>query len=187
MKQMEPDSQARVSSALCCFGCHALLVPHALYVDCMEMWHLGLIHLSDRAHRVRITGPSTSLAPVRMGRKRRLTGSSSAPAAKVSKPKGPPPKVDLGKLPDGVPEEVPIFCNGRTALLLIRQQKVFLDGELMPPSRFEQVCGKGDAKKWKATLFHFNTIKEQPTVCMQVCNGALPTGLGSPTCMTIYF
>lgn len=114
--------------------------------------------------------PVVDTPAVRVGRKRsRLTGPTTAPAAKAAKPSGPPPKLDLGQLPAGVPEEVPIFCNGRTAVLHVRQQKVRCDGELMPPSRFEQVCGKGDAKKWKATLFHYDTATEQPTVCMQVC------------------
>lgn len=84
------------------------------------------------------------------------------------KPKGPPPKVELVDIPSDVPEQVPIFCNGRNAVLDIRLQRVIYEGDEMPPSRFEQVCGKGDAKKWKATLFHFSEAEQRPTVCMQV-------------------
>lgn len=116
-----------------------------------------------------VAEPVAEAPPARVGRKRsRITGPTAAPAAKAAKPKGPPPKMDLGQLPAGVPEEAPIICNGRTAVLHVRQQKVQYEGELMPPSRFEQVCGKGDAKKWKATLFHYDAAGDQPTVCMQV-------------------
>ena len=119
--------------------------------------------------------PVPDAPPVRVGRKRsRVGGSAAAPAAKAAKPKGPPIKMELAQLPAGVPEEVPIFCNGRTAALHVRQQKVQYEGELMPPSRFEQVCGKGDAKKWKATLFHYDAAVEEPTVCMQVCCWLVP-------------
>eukprot|EP00892_Ulva_mutabilis_P002229 jgi/Ulvmu1/12006/UM083_0019.1 len=112
--------------------------------------------------------PAAEVPPVRVGRKRaRVTAIAPAPATKVTKPKGPPVKMELVPLPTGVPEGVPIFCNGRTAVLYVRQQKVEHQGELMPPSRFEQVCGKGDAKKWKATLFHYDAATEEPTVCMQ--------------------
>ena len=74
------------------------------------------------------------------------------------------------EIPNGVPEQVSITCNGRNAVLDIRLQRVIYEGDEMPPSRFEQVCGKGDAKKWKATLFHFDVVDQQPTVCMQVCS-----------------
>jgi hypothetical protein len=74
-------------------------------------------------------------------------------------------------MPAGVPETVPIFCNGRTAVLDLRSQRVMHEGEEMPPSRFEQVCGKGDAKKWKATLYHFDELNQKPTMCMQVRAG----------------
>lgn len=119
--------------------------------------------------------PVPDVPPLRVGRKRTRAGAAApTPVAKAAKPKGPPVKMELTQLPAGVPEEVPICCNGRSAVLHVRQQKVEYEGELMPPSRFEQVCGKGDAKKWKATLFHYDAATEEPTVCMQVCVGLRP-------------
>ena len=56
-------------------------------------------------------------------------------------------------LPEGVPEALPVICNGRSARLLIRRQRVLMNGLEMAPSRFEQLSGKGDAKKWKCSVF----------------------------------
>jgi hypothetical protein len=67
-----------------------------------------------------------------------------------------------------VPEQVDVYCNGKHATFLLRAQKVVFEDEEMPPSRFEAVCGKGDAKKWKATLLYFDPHKQQPTTTMQV-------------------
>lgn len=35
----------------------------------------------------------------------------------------------------------------------LRTQRVTYDGQEMSASRFEQLCGKGDAKKWKSSLW----------------------------------
>lgn len=56
-------------------------------------------------------------------------------------------------LPEGVPEEVPVNCNGRSALLVIRTQRVLFNDQDMSASKFEALCGKGDAKKWKCSLW----------------------------------
>jgi hypothetical protein len=37
--------------------------------------------------------------------------------------------------------------------MLLRSQKVMWDGHEISASRFEQICGKGDAKKWKTSLW----------------------------------
>ena len=75
-------------------------------------------------------------------------------------------------LPEGVPEEVEITCASRVARFLMRPQRVLWDGEEMPPSKFEAVCGKGDAKKWKATLHVWDPRLQRSTVCMQARRSA---------------
>lgn len=45
----------------------------------------------------------------------------------------------LVELPEGVPERLPIICNGKTALFLVRAQRILHDGQLLSASRFEQV------------------------------------------------
>lgn len=56
-------------------------------------------------------------------------------------------------LPADTPEDVPITCGGRSAILNIRNQIVTFAGQTMSASRFETVCGKGDAKKWKSSIW----------------------------------
>jgi hypothetical protein len=69
-------------------------------------------------------------------------------------PEGPePPAVALLDLPEGTPERVDVVCNGRYATFLVRPQRVEAAGEEMAPSRFEAACGRGDAKKWKTSLY----------------------------------
>jgi hypothetical protein len=60
---------------------------------------------------------------------------------------------ELAALPESVPEVVPITCAGRSAVLAIRSQMVAFAGQRMSASRFETVCGKGDAKKWKSSIW----------------------------------
>ena len=43
-------------------------------------------------------------------------------------------------------------CNGRSAVFLVRCQRVLFGGAEMTPSRFEQLAGRGDAKKWKTSI-----------------------------------
>jgi hypothetical protein len=69
-------------------------------------------------------------------------------------PGGPePPPVELLPLPDGAPERVDIVCNGREGVFVVRPARVEAGGEDMAPSRFEAACGRGDAKKWKTSLY----------------------------------
>ena len=56
-------------------------------------------------------------------------------------------------MPDGVPETVNVVCQGRHGVLNVRTQRVVHDGTDMPVSQFEKVCGRGDAKKWKHSLW----------------------------------
>ena len=59
----------------------------------------------------------------------------------------------LMAMPEGVPEELHVACAGRLAVLSVRSQTVTFGGQTMSASRFEAVCGKGDAKKWKSSLW----------------------------------
>ena len=59
----------------------------------------------------------------------------------------------LMPLPEGVPDELHVACAGRLAVLTVRSQTVTFGGQTMSASRFEAVCGKGDAKKWKSSLW----------------------------------
>ena len=56
-------------------------------------------------------------------------------------------------LPEGVPEQLDVVCNGRQAQLIVRSQRVLFGGQEISASRFEQLCGKGDAKKWKTSVW----------------------------------
>lgn len=60
--------------------------------------------------------------------------------------------VQLMPLPKGVPEQLPVICNGRSGVLALRTQRVMFNGTDMSASRFESACGKGDAKKWKCSV-----------------------------------
>ncbi|CAD7696632.1 unnamed protein product [Ostreobium quekettii] len=87
--------------------------------------------------------------------KRSRTGFQKAPRLPSKKELKPPTEqVDLLPLPDGIPEEVPVECNGKRGSLLIRSQRVLYADEEMTASRFEQLCGKGEAKKWKCSLWY---------------------------------
>ncbi|KAK9827616.1 hypothetical protein WJX81_006673 [Elliptochloris bilobata] len=59
----------------------------------------------------------------------------------------------LEPLAPGVPESVPVVCAGRTGLLHVRTQRVAYVGGEVSASRFETLCGKGDAKKWKTSIW----------------------------------
>jgi hypothetical protein len=45
----------------------------------------------------------------------------------------------LMELPEGVPERLPIVCHSKTALFLMRAQRVLYEGQVLSASRFEQV------------------------------------------------
>ena len=49
--------------------------------------------------------------------------------------------VPLSPLPEGVPEQVDVVCNGRQAQLIVRSQRVLFGGQEISASRFEQLCG----------------------------------------------
>lgn len=80
-----------------------------------------------------------------------------APAAPKPAPvtnNAPPVQVELLPLPEGAPDSVQITCNGRgPATFVVRQQRVLFEGKEMSASRFEALCGRADAKKWKTSLF----------------------------------
>ncbi len=65
-----------------------------------------------------------------------------------------PHQVDLLPLPEGTPETVQVMCNGKgPGTFLVRQQRVVYEDKEMSASRFEALCGRADAKKWKTSLF----------------------------------
>lgn len=64
-------------------------------------------------------------------------------------------------LPEGVPERLAVTCNGRSAAFLVRQQRMLFQNMEMAPSRYEQMSGKGDAKKWKCSVFTENMDGQQ--------------------------
>ncbi|GIL47092.1 hypothetical protein Vafri_4003, partial [Volvox africanus] len=74
-------------------------------------------------------------------------------AAAICEPSAPPAVVELLPLPEGIPEELPVLCCGRRAVLMLRTQRVQYEGALMPVANFEKICGRGDAKKWKSSLW----------------------------------
>ena len=61
--------------------------------------------------------------------------------------------VELLPLPEGVPEMLPVTCNGRSGFMVVRTQRVQYGDTEVSASKFEQVCGKGDAKKWKCSIW----------------------------------
>lgn len=71
-------------------------------------------------------------------------------------------QVDLLPLPKGVPESITVECNGRKGTLFVRSQRVLYMDEETTASRFEQICGKGEAKKWKCSLWYVGENEEQP-------------------------
>ena len=84
------------------------------------------------------------------------------------------------QLPEDVPEELPVACAGRLALMNVRSQTVTFGGTVISASRFEAVCGKGDAKKWKSSLWAATPegIPEQVTADFCVFSTLLPFTVG---------
>ena len=76
----------------------------------------------------------------------------------------PAQPTELLPLPEGVGEEVPVICNSRSGVLLLRSQRILHNGSTMSASRFETICGKGDAKKWKCSVH----LEPSPGVSGQV-------------------
>lgn len=68
----------------------------------------------------------------------------------------PPEPSELSPLPDNIPEELPVVCNGRHGVFVTRTQHVKYSGYEYTASRFEHMCGKGDAKKWKCSIWAVN-------------------------------
>ena len=71
----------------------------------------------------------------------------------------PGAQVELAPLPAGVPERLPVSCNGRSAVFLVRCQRVLFGGDEMTPSRFEHLAGRGDAKKWKTSIITGSRVR----------------------------
>lgn len=43
--------------------------------------------------------------------------------------------------------------NGRTATMQVRTQRVLYNGQEVSASKFEAICGRADAKKWKLSIW----------------------------------
>lgn len=56
-------------------------------------------------------------------------------------------------MPPHLPNYVRVVCNNRRAIMIVRNQRVLFDGAEVSASRFEQLAGKGDAKKWKNSIW----------------------------------
>jgi hypothetical protein len=67
-----------------------------------------------------------------------------------------PIQVELLRLPENTEETLAVVCAGRTAVLITRTQRILYNGSEMSASKFEAICGKGDAKKWKCSLWTTN-------------------------------
>ena len=80
--------------------------------------------------------------------------------------------VEAVPLPEGVPEVLHVNCNGRSGRLVVRTQRVLQGEAEMSASKFEQVCGKGDAKKWKCSIWTEGPDGEPLMVscCHHVCS-----------------
>ncbi|KAG1679268.1 hypothetical protein FOA52_009298 [Chlamydomonas sp. UWO 241] len=105
------------------------------------------------------------LTPYKKSRLARAGGAVS-PLGQPLEPTGPPPAAELMPLPEGVPETVVVACNGRLGVFHVRTQRVSVGDDEMSASKFEAQCGKGDAKKWKSTLYAA-TEDGQPLCQMQ--------------------
>ena len=77
--------------------------------------------------------------------------------------------MELLPLPPGVPEVLPVVCNGRHGQLVVRTQRVRHGDTEMSASKFEQMCGKGDAKKWKCSIWLEGDDGEQIMVGIAQC------------------
>ena len=106
--------------------------------------------------------------------------------------------VPLSPLPEGVPEQLDVVCNGRQAQLVVRSQRVLFGGQEISASRFEQLCGKGDAKKWKTSVWKTDEEGDADIVsasaallrghCIPSAWSAacLPGGRGSAVCCLLW-
>jgi hypothetical protein len=100
------------------------------------------------------TSGGLGLAPyARRGPGRQPNLSRAAPATGGEAPSGPPPRAELVPPPDGMPESCLVCCNGRVGEMHLRTQRVVHEGQEMSASKFEALCGRGDAKKWKMSLW----------------------------------
>ena len=73
----------------------------------------------------------------------------------------------LLELREGIPEDVRITCNGHAGLMNVRTQRILAGTAEMSASRFEHVCGKGDAKKWKTSIWTEGPVGEPEEVMNQ--------------------
>ena len=99
---------------------------------------------------------------------------SGVPEGRAHKP---PTLEPLLPLPEGCPETLKIVCNGKKAVLNVRNQMVEYDGSEVTATRFEQLCGRPDSKKWKTSLCvdlpGVGNESEPETVGMWLENNAL--------------
>ena len=77
-----------------------------------------------------------------------------------------PLQVSLADLA-GIPEYVDIVCAGRVAVMSLRTQRIRFEGQDVTASKFEALCGKGDAKKWKCSIWQYNPTTGEPIQMMQ--------------------
>jgi hypothetical protein len=77
----------------------------------------------------------------------------AAAAARKRAKEGPPPPTELLPLPENVPEQLEVVCNGTRGTLLLRAQRVLVGGQELAASRYEDMCGRGGAKKWKSSVW----------------------------------
>jgi len=138
----------------------------------------------------RFRGPAwgcrTPALPALLGRSKRARVSPwfarNAHPAPASSPRPCAQCVALVPLGPGVPEALPVVCAGRRGVLHVRTQRVAYAGGEVSASRFELLCGRGDAKKWKTSIWLAGEGGQQETVRPRsrgaACcgRGAVPSG-----------
>jgi hypothetical protein len=80
---------------------------------------------------------------------------------------GPPEPTELMALPEETEESIPVICNGRRGTFITRTQCVEYGGNIVTATKFEQICGRADAKKWKTSLWLMDEFGTQ-TCTLQV-------------------
>lgn len=62
-------------------------------------------------------------------------------------------QTELMALPENTPDILHVVCNNKRGVLNLRTQRVVHNDLDMSVTAFEKVCGRGDAKKWKTSLW----------------------------------
>jgi hypothetical protein len=123
----------------------------------------GLSRRDDEHDRMDLDNPEDAAAAAAAAAAR--AAARAAAAAKKRATKGPPPPTDLLPLPDGVPERLAVVCNGTRGTLLLRPQRVLVGEHELTASRYEDMCGRGGAKKWKSSVWAADA-DGNPECCM---------------------